>query len=148
MTYALQSEELFLLNTAVKAFNKQYGRTIDPQLCTIRSVTPAYGKTHGYEITTARTDDFLRMRLYFSLGKLDAFSPYRVELQGEVAAGSLTDEVYVATGVVNQWYVDSGTYRFRWMGVHPHELLRFDDMEGVPMNWMDGEKAEYVFLEA
>ena len=146
MSYKLQSEELFLLNTAVKAFNKQYGRSIDPQLCTIRSIPGAYGKTYGYEILTARTDDFLRLRMYFSIGGLDAFSPYRIELQGDTAVGSLADEVYVMNGVVNRYYVDSGTYRFRWIGPQPHELLRFDDMDGVPMNWMDGDKVEYVEL--
>lgn len=146
MSTRLQSEDSFLRRFAVDRFNRQYGKNFDPDRCEIRSIVPGYNKTYGYEITTARTDDFVRMKIFFSLGNLDQLSPYRLEVDGKVATGSLEDEVYVAVGVVNRWYFDSGTYRFRWMGRRPHEELQVVDLSGQPMRWMDGSLMEFSFL--
>lgn len=142
--YKLPTESVFLRELAVREFNFQYKRNIDPALCTIKSIAAGYGCSHGYEITTNQTDDHLRLRLYFTLAEMDSFLPYRLETDSSMIQGELGDEIYVTIGTINQYYIDSGTYRFRTMTTSSGSTVLVHYMDGLAMTFMDGTNVEYV----
>ena len=144
MEYKLAPESQFLRTLAVREFNFQYKRNIAPGLCNIKSIAPGYGCTHGYEIESLRQGDHLRMRMYFNLGELDQFQPYRLETDTTFAKGTLGDENYVMIGTVNKYYVESGTYRFRTMAITEDDTKLLHFMNGEVMQFMDGSNTEYV----
>lgn len=147
MVYQLQTESEFLKKLVVDAYNRKYGKKIDPEQCSIRSITPSYAKKYGYLITTTRTDDALRLKFFFDFGTSDQVANFRLETDGVIRPASLADEVFVATGTVNDWYLSSGTYRFRWIGPKPEDVTRVFDVSGAPMVWMDGSPMNFVFME-
>ena len=144
LDYKLAPESQFLRDIAVREFNFQYHRDIDPILCTIKSIVGGYGCTHGYEIESMREGDHLRLRMYFNLGDLDQFLPYRLETDKSFATASLGDEVYVTIGTINQYYVDSGTYRFRTLNTTTSDDKAIHFMNGEVLQYTDGGIAEYA----
>ena len=144
ITSKTQNERKFLIDMAVREFNRQYRRNIDPKFCTINSIRATYGCTHGYEIKTIVENDFLRLRIYFNLQRYDKFCPYRLETDETDIPGRLGDEVYVMIGTINNYYVDNGIYRFRWLGDDPLSDDYFLFMSGEHVEFMTGEKVKYV----
>lgn len=139
-----QQEKVFLIGMAVREFNYQYRRKIDPTVCVIKSIRPTYGCKFGYEINTIREDDQVRLRVYFNLEHLDSFKPYRLEVDESDIPGELGDEVYVMIGTLNNYYVDSGTYRFRWLEPDASQMDYMLFMSGEHIEFLSGEKATYV----
>lgn len=143
--YKLEKESKFLRRMAVREFNFQYQRNIDPELCNIKSIRGSYGCKHGYEIESLREGDHLRLRMYFNLGDNDQLLPYRLETDDTFAQLTLADEVYVTIGTVNQYYVESGEYRFRTMTASAEDSAKvMTFMNGEVIQTMDGGTLEYV----
>ena len=133
-----------MINLAVDKFNSQYGLNIDPDECTIVSIRSNYGCTYAYEIDTNRTDDALRLRMYFNLLNQDGLGDYRLEVDETFLKDQLGDEVYVAIGTVNSYYLDSGIYRFRTIGGAVYSELVMLDTDGAIMEFAEGGNFEFV----
>ena len=143
MAYATADQEkAFLANMAVSAFNDQYNQTLDPANFTIKSLLPNYGCDYGYEFESKT--DILRLRMYFNLGDLDFFLPYRLEVDTTYRPDMLGDEVYVMLGTVQRYYKEGGIYRFRTYSLAPELIPAIDDMYGVNLQFMTGETMQYV----
>lgn len=139
----LPTERNFLINMAVRLFNEQYGRKIDPASCTLETIDSTYECNYGYEIRALH--DSLRLRIYFTLGDIDFFAPYRLEVDTTYLPGGLGDEVYVMLGTVQRYYVDSGLYKFRKNYVADISVFDYiDDMNGIGLTFMTGESMQYV----
>ena len=143
--YKLEKESKFLRRMAIREFNFQYHKNIDPDLCNIKSIRGGYGCKYGYEIVSLREGDNLRLRMYFNLGDNDQLLPYRLETDNTFAQGSLADEVYVTIGTVNQYYVESGEYKFRTMTTSAEDSTKtMTFMNGEVFETMDEGILEYV----
>ena len=145
VNYKLEKESKFLRRMAVREFNFQYHRDINHELCNIKSIPGNYGCNHGYEIESLREGDNLRLRLYFNLGENDQLLPYRLETDNTFAKGGPGDEVYVTIGTVNQYYVESGEYKFRTMSAPAEDNAKtMTFMSGEVFQTLDGGILEYV----
>lgn len=134
------TEREFLKKLAVDMFNAQYRKSVDWTTCGVRSILPTYGTTHGYEIETVRSSDFVRMRMYFNLAGLTDFSPYRIEVDSTYINDELGDEVYVTMGKVDPMWVEDGIYRFRWLteDTSAFEMLTFVEDDSF-IQFMDND---------
>lgn len=140
MSTDLKSESQFLIDLAVSTFNSQFGRNISPAGCEIKSILPDYGTSYGYEISTKITTDYLRLRIYLTLETMDRLFPYRLETTSEKNVEALGDEVYVALGVVNQFYLNEGIYRFRWIGELPSDEVGLSFVANGDFTLMSGDR--------
>lgn len=140
----LVSEREFLIQLAVRQFNYQYKKQIDPTRCGVKSIRGNYGCTFGYEVDTIRENDHLRIRVYFNLLNQDSFEPLRLEVDDTFTTNELGDEVYVMIGTVNRYYIDSGTYKFRQIQEDPSRFEYMYIMDGDLFEYMSGEPARYV----
>lgn len=138
------SEALFLITLALKAFNDQYQKSFTAQDFCIFSITPAPNTDLGYEIVSITDQDFLRIHIYLSFGKLDQLHKYRLEVNYPSYSGTLGDEVYVATGEVCQYYKDTGVYRFNPINTCGILLNVFTTEDGEPL--VD-ESGDYFVIE-
>lgn len=132
------SEKEFLINIAVKLFNKQYGKNVDASRCYIQSIEPNYQRQLGYEITTSRPDDYVRLRIYFDIVGIDSFRPYRLEVDEKFRVGYTGDEVFVSLGTINPFYRDEGIYTFRWISRDPESDEELVMMSGHFIGLMSG----------
>lgn len=139
----LKPEKKFLIELALHEFNQQYQKNIKAEDCAIRSIKPAYGAKYGYEIDTVRTDDYVRLRMYFNLEGINKFKPYRLEVDKTLAPGQLGDEVYVTIGTVNHYYLDAGIYKFRWMN---EDLSRYKFLMYMSGNVIQTVNSGYLKL--
>ena len=140
----VEDEKTFLIELAVTQFNNQYQRAIRQEVCGIRSLPPTYGTTHGYEVETVRSDDHVRIRMYFNLAKATRFDSIRLEVDTTQAVDSLGDEIYVMMGEVSLNYVESDIYRFRWLGEDTTRFRYLNLMTGELVHDMGGN---YIRLE-
>lgn len=139
----MMTERDFLKFLALEQFNRQFRRKINYKTCSIKSIPPIQNKTHGYEIETIRSDDFVRLRIYFNLDTRTVLQPYRTELTGAMVEG-LGDETYVSVGSMAKHWVDSDTYRFRWMQDDPNQYDFIHGADGDLLQFMTGEYIRYV----
>lgn len=137
------SEKDFLKFIVCENFMNRIGKKLDYKQCDIKSITPPGNCSHGYEIVTNRTDDFLRIHLYFTLVASTELALTRTELSGSMRVGA-GDEVYVMQGELAQEFVDSGMYRLRWIGENPITSGYIMAMDGSPIKTMTGENLKYV----
>ena len=138
------TERLFLIGLAITQFNEQYGRSIDHTACSIFSITPDYGSALGYEINTNEQDDNVRLRMYLSYDVRDGVAPYRLEADQSKYIAGLGDELYVTTGTVSQYYVDSGIYRFRWLAQPIAPVSPVVLINNAAWEFMTGAIVEFV----
>ena len=52
------------------------------------------------------------MHLHLSFGKMDSLSNFGVELDKTLIVGELGDELHVAYGLIDRYWIDSGKYKF------------------------------------
>lgn len=147
------TEKEFLIDLAVRQFNRQYQKNIKMSDCTIRSVPAHYGRELGYEITTpdvgipGDTSDTLRLRMYLGFSVLSSLSPYRLEVEQNLnTPGELGDEVYVTTGTLMSSLRTNRVYAFNWIDVDENPELALLDVDGEALRWMDGSYLETMTL--
>lgn len=110
------SEKEFLIAYALNVFNGQYNRSLKVEDCGLSSVEPTFNATHGYQICTLREDDYVRIFLYFDLGKGNHVHWVRVEdEQDNYKPDALGDEVFVILATISDYWIHSGTYTFKSM---------------------------------
>lgn len=138
------NEKQFIIQFALQKFNHQYNRSIKVEDCDAKSIQPNRFSVQAYEIFSVRLDDFLRLRLYINLSKVDKLGSYRLEVDGSEAVNQLGDEVYVATGTLDRYYYESGLYKFPWLGedVTLWNLSLSEEGDGLIT-----EQGEYIVLE-
>ena len=112
----------FIRTVAVTQFNQQYGKNFNPKDFDVFSIAPCYSDTHGYEIYSVRSDDKLRLHLYFNIGQSDDFMPYRLENDMSDKKGELGDEVYVMIGFLTMWRKRYEKLTLEWID---QEVLSF-----------------------
>ena len=106
----------FLKKKAVTAYNEQHGMNFKHTDFCIKSIPPAYHCTHGYELLTKRLGDNVKLRLYLNIGIRDSLNKYRLELfPSAYGQGNLQDEVAVAIGTIDRFFLEEDLYRFEWM---------------------------------
>lgn len=125
------AERDFLIEYAVRKYNRQYGRDYTRDEFDVRSITPRVNTDLGYEFTTNRLDDFVRLRIYFSFGRFDDVRDFKLEVNYPSYIGKLGDETFVALGTIDRYYLDSGIYKFRWIGTDTSRLPIFVTDEQV-----------------
>ena len=142
--YTGKSEKDFLKELALRQFNTQYQKNILVENCEIISIRANYGADLGYEISTKRADDYLRLRIYMSFQMQDSVGAYRLEVDNTKVEGHLGDEVRVALGSLNREWYENGIYRFSWIGVQFNPARTLLSMAGEPIMSMSGEVIESV----
>lgn len=145
----MKTEKEFLISTALRQFNEQYTKSIQVVDCDIKSIPTRNGFERSYEVHTLRTDDHLRMHMHLRFEGRDGLSNYRLEVdsvqtQQDGNVGTLSDEVYVATGTIDPYYKDSGIYKFRPVNVDTTLLAILLGEMGEDVL---GENGEQILLE-
>lgn len=110
------TEKEFLLTLALSKYNAQYGLDIKIEDCDIFSIPVRYNANVSYEIYTVNRTDFIRLHIHLLIENSDLLYDYRIESDpytNRSGEGNLTDEVYVAMGMVDIYYVNIGRYQFK-----------------------------------
>ena len=108
------TEENFLLNLIVSKFNTQFNTTWGLDDFVIYSVNPKSTHKIGYELKTKLLEDFLTIRVYFNFNSHDEISDFILGLDSSITTGkgNLSDEVYIAFGLIDIFYKENNIYRF------------------------------------
>lgn len=108
------TEENFLLNLIVSKFNTQFNTTWGLDDFIIYSISPKSTHKIGYELKTKRLEDFLTIRVYFNFNSHDEISDFILGLDSSITTGkgNLSDEVYIAFGLIDNFYKENNIYRF------------------------------------
>lgn len=109
------NEKTFIISMALDKYNSQFGTKFQAKNFEIFSIDPNIYYEKAYEIYSTRVDDYLRLRVYFNISDKDFLGPYRLEVTGPAQTAGLGDEVFVAIGTFDKYYLDEGIYKFRWI---------------------------------
>lgn len=127
-------EREFLIEFGIQQFNTQFNTRLERGGCDLKSIAKRYGADYSYEIFTLRGDDHLRIRLHLTTGVTDNIQPFRLEVDGSPdGAGNGSDEVFVTSGTIDNFYRDSGMYKFDSINVDETRLnvLLTEDNQAV-----------------
>lgn len=139
----MASVEQYLIQFVLDSYNYQYGKNIKASDCSVRSINPRPQSRVAYEVFTNRTDDFLRLRIYMNFGDTDFLDKFRMESDLDLPPGELGDEVFVAFGYFNRYYLESGDYKFYWIGENPGGFNILVSSDNDPVVTSHGE---YILL--
>lgn len=106
------TEQQFLKGLAVGAYFQKYGIRIDPEACSIKSLPAQAQRDRSYEIETARTDDFVRIRMHINFRDRDGVESVSLDVDESTSTNGLDDEVFVVYMSVDRFHIDSGEYQF------------------------------------
>jgi hypothetical protein len=109
------TEKEFLLTLALTKFNEQYNMDLKVSECDIFSIPVRFNAHVSYEIYTSTREDYVRLHIHLLIEGTDGLQDYRLELDPYYLGNGLGnnfDELYVAMGNVEQYYVDQGIYSF------------------------------------
>jgi hypothetical protein len=93
---------------AIKFFNSQFERNLIAHKFDLICIPKKINYPIAFEIFTEDKSDFLRLRVYLSLGKEDNLQEYKLEVNSPYTEGSNTDEVWVALGTLDTYNLESG----------------------------------------
>lgn len=126
----------FLKSFALARFNQQYKRNFKTIDCDIKSLPVRYDSDRSYEVFSNRLDDYFRLHMHLRFDNRDGLGDYRVELQGPRVTDGLGDEVLVAVGTIDRYYVEAGLTRFRNLNTNGDlvEVLIYENGDPIPMN--------------
>lgn len=127
------SEKEFLIGLALQQFNSQYRKKFKVQDCDIISIPANSYSDRGYEISTARMDDLVRMRIYLKFDTIFQTSPYRLESTDPFIKGALGDEVYVSDMKIHSYYIEQGIYKFRQLTPDWGKMPILLTEDGIPL---------------
>lgn len=128
----------FIKRTALTQFNRQYGRNLKMEDFEVFSIQPCYSNTHGYEVYSINGLDKLRLHVYFSIGEIGNFWPYRLENDMSNLPGITGDEVYVMIGFVDGKYARYEGMKFGWINNRAFNLGVLLQETGDPILLEDG----------
>lgn len=136
-------EKHFLIDFALGKFNLQFNRNLQVADFDIFSILPTYDTIRGYEIFTLTPGDNLRLRIYFNYGDHDGLGDYRLEVDNSEINSGLGDEVFVAIGTVDNYYMFSGMMSFLWIPISASAANILLTEEGDPITT---ETGAYILL--
>jgi hypothetical protein len=134
----VMTEKEFIISLAVSAFRQQFNATILPTECDVKSIPKNTTSELGYEVYSTTLVDYLRMRIYLNFGNGDWIGPYTLETDATHVVGNLGDEVFVASGYVNDYYRTNGVYKFPWLSADALTWGMFITESGEPLLMEDG----------
>lgn len=139
------TEKQFLIKLAIDKFNNQYGASLVAANCDIKSIPTRYNADRSYEVFTLRLDDHVTIHVHMKFEGMDSVGDYRLELdsaRSQLAESnlSLTDEVYVATGTIDPYYLNAGVYKFWPINADPTLLGIFIDEDSEDFAYENGEQ--------
>jgi hypothetical protein len=113
---SLFNAKRLILTLALTSFNFQFHTRIKVSDCDVEVIPNNDTCDVAYEITTVRSVDFFRLRIYLTIGDKDSLRRFRLETNTipGISVGNLLDEVQVAEGTIDKYYIDNN---------HLHELL-------------------------
>lgn len=138
------NEREFLIFLAIQQYNYQYNMHLTIADCDVMSIQPGVGSELGYEVTTVRLDDYVRLRIYLNIEDRDMLAPYTLDNSEGTATAKLGDEVFVAYGKVDRCHIYDNNYKFRWLGNDIGRLNILLTEDGAPLITEDGG---YLLLE-
>ena len=100
----MDEEKLYIANLAVMKYNEQYGFNYDYRNFEVVSIPPNTNTDFAFEIYTRRFDDYLRLRVYFTIGNYFFISPYRIYDQPNTNTG-IGDEIFVTDSVADDVFL-------------------------------------------
>jgi len=106
------AEELFLIKLTVDKYNEQYRKNYSYSSFCIKSITPAYQHNRGYELIRNVPGSFLILHVYFLFTNKNVVRNYRLEVHPTLKQGVLGDEIYVALGEIDNFYLEEKIYKF------------------------------------
>lgn len=118
MASVFPTEQNFLLNLIVSKFNTQFNTNWKLDDFVIYTIAPKATHKLGYELQTKIVSDFIRIRIYFNFDNHDEISDFSLALSpitGDSGAGNLSDEIYVAFGLIDSFYKDNNIYNFSYL---------------------------------
>lgn len=136
-------EKHFLIDFALGKFNLQFNRNLQVADFDIFSILPTYDTIRGYEIFTLTPGDNLRLRIYFNYGDHHGLGDYRLEVDNSEINSGLGDEVFVAIGTVDNYYMFSGMMSFLWIPISASAASILLTEEGDPITT---ETGAYILL--
>ncbi len=106
------TEQQFLKGLAVDAYFRKFGIRIDPEACSIKSLPAQAQRDRSYEIETARTDDYFRIRMHVNFRDRDGVESVSLEVDETTSTNGPEDEVFVVYMSVDRYRKESGQYQF------------------------------------
>jgi hypothetical protein len=144
-TKTLEEEKAFIIDLAIKSFNRQFNQKLKQNDVEIESIEANYNSDLGYHIWTKRDDDYVDLHLYLKFDILTDIVPWRIEVNSDVIENALGDEVYVSASRLNKTYRDTREYLFRWLGdKEPPPGYGASFVDGDPMEFVDGSPFEFL----
>ena len=110
---ALQLEEKrFLLRLGVSAFNTQFNLKYAPEQFDVFQIPANKNSDFGFEFRTLLSTDYVRFRLYCTIGNTDSVGMFFLydEVNRSVGPG---DEIYVADAQLSNEFLYSGNNQIR-----------------------------------
>lgn len=139
-------QKQYILNLMVGAYNCQFRKRFKISDFDLMSITPRVRYRFGYEAFTKRTDDNFRLRAYFNFGDYDYTNLYRLETDGSGGSGSLSDEVFVTTGMLDRYFFEQGLVKFVFIpppvNEGPTDIILMENGEPLLM-----ENGDNILLE-
>lgn len=106
------SEKDFLLKLVISNFNAQVGTSYLISDFVIYSIEPKTTSDVGYEITPVQSNNKLKIRAFFNFSDNDEIGAFSLGLLPTPDIGGLNDEVYVAYGLIDRFYMNEDIYKF------------------------------------
>lgn len=109
---ATLTEKDFLLTLAIKAYNEQFGKNLSIADFNYKFIeNNGYSKV-AYEAFPVNSGNLLRLRVYCAIGREDTVGLYKLAVDGTEFDNALGDEVFVANGTIDSYYLENKVYRF------------------------------------
>jgi len=106
------TEEQFLIAMAVDKYNYQYSKSFQYGLFDIKRIPNNQNSSFAFEVFASVMNLDLRLRIYLEIRAIDGLSDYRLEVDSSDHTGELGDEVFVAFGSVDSYYIQNHIYNF------------------------------------
>lgn len=128
----------FLISLAIKKYNSQFSQALVIENCTISTIPVRRDFDRSYEVSTKKESDFLRLHIHLVFSSIDNIDLYRLEVDGTNYRNALGDEVFVATGSIDSYWRDSGTYKFNSLNYLDPSISAILLEDGSPVYMEDG----------
>ena len=132
------TEAEFLIKKALDVFNPQYGRDFIVSECRVSTYPTRRRYDRSYQIETIREDDFVRMHLHLNFSDRDSLSAFDLELDTDLLVGENGDELFVAYGTIDRFWIEEKKYKFAQMVNNISVLGVLLLEEGPPIVLEDG----------
>lgn len=100
----------YIIQQAVNNFNQQFGKSFDPATFAIEAIEKRADGNFAFEVYTLRSDDQLRLRLYYTIGDGDWVGKYRLETRNPHNLVAESIEVYSALASLDNFHLENSTF--------------------------------------